>query len=100
MSMDAEARRRAEVIAVILRGLKAYAPDEVETYGHDEAEMIADYVVPYVADAVAQAVREKDEEIARLRDGLILLEKPHIHQFLADQFIDETLRHEENTDGR
>jgi hypothetical protein len=66
-----EAGRRAEVIAVILRGLKAYAPDEVETYGHDEAEMIADYVVPYVATAIAQAVQEENEACAAVAQGVL-----------------------------
>lgn len=46
-------RARAELLAAILNGLRAYAPDEVETYGHDEAEMIADHVEPYLTAAVA-----------------------------------------------
>lgn len=54
-----------KVIEVIMRGLKAYAPDEVETYGHDEAEMIADYVEPFVAAEVQRAVGATWEEAAK-----------------------------------
>ena len=46
---------REQLIAVIMQGLKAYAPDEAETYGHDEAEMVADYVSPCIAAAIEQA---------------------------------------------
>lgn len=63
-----QSKARAATVEVILNGLRAYAPDEVESYGRVEAEMIADYVVPFVADAVAQAVKERDMHAHTLED--------------------------------
>ena len=70
MAMTPEEQARERLIAVIMRGLKAYAPDETETYGHDEAEMIADYVGPYIAAALRTAREEEREAVERAVQSL------------------------------
>lgn len=83
-----EQAARAKLIETILRGLKAYAPNEIEMYGRDEAEMIADYVGPYIA----AALRTAREEIARLQADAQCWEPDHTHDILRGDGMLETRR--------
>jgi len=64
----AENKVRTGALAAILRGLKVYAPDEIKAYGRDEADTIADYVVPYIIAYTETAVKDLRAQIEGWRE--------------------------------
>lgn len=66
----------AEAKAAILRAMRIYAPDEVETYGNDEAEMIAEYVVPLIEAAHARGRAEGLDQAQDAAESFITFKQP------------------------
>lgn len=75
---------RVELIAAILRGLTAYAPDEVSRYGPTEAAAIADAVMPLLT-AQAETIRQLQSA-----SGLLQVERITLSERVYDQA--ETIR--------